>query len=42
VDIGLTRGYAAALDSERRSLVRLRHTPFAREKLADFFAKSKK
>ena len=42
VDIGLTRGYAAALDSERRSLVRLRHTPLAREKLADFFAKSKK
>ncbi len=42
LDIGLTRSYLDALDSERQLLVRLRHTPQAREALANFFAKSKK
>jgi enoyl-CoA hydratase/carnithine racemase len=42
LDAGLTRGYAAALDTERRHLVRLRHTPAAKDALAAFFAKSKK
>ena len=42
LDIGLTRSYLDALDAERHHLVRLRHTPQAREALAAFFAKSKK
>ncbi|MBU6412916.1 MAG: enoyl-CoA hydratase/isomerase family protein [Planctomycetes bacterium] len=42
LDIGLTQGYLAALASERDSLVKLRHTPRAKEALANFFAKSAK
>lgn len=42
LDIGLTRSYLDALDSERKHLVRLRHTPQAREALTNFFAKTKK
>lgn len=42
VDAGLARGWDAAIDVERRELVRLRHTPEAKERLAAFFAKSKK
>ncbi|MBS0188345.1 MAG: enoyl-CoA hydratase/isomerase family protein [Planctomycetes bacterium] len=41
LNIGLTQGYQAALDAERRHLVRLRHTPKAKEALAAFFARSK-
>lgn len=41
LNLGLTQGYQAALDAERRHLVRLRHTPKAKEALAAFFAKSK-
>lgn len=37
---GLADGWAAALESERQSLVRLRHTEAAREKIEAFFAKS--
>lgn len=42
LDIGLTQGYLAALASERDSLVKLRHTPRAKDALAAFFAKSAK
>lgn len=42
LDIGLTQGYIAALASERDSLVKLRHTPRAKDALAAFFAKSAK
>ena len=42
LDIGLTRTYLDALDAERKHLVRLRHTPQAREALSNFFAKTKK
>lgn len=42
LDIGLTRSYLDALDTERKHLVRLRHTPQAREALTNFFAKTKK
>lgn len=41
LNLGLTQGYQAALDAERRHLVHLRHTPKAKEALAAFFAKSK-
>ncbi|MGH7241941.1 MAG: enoyl-CoA hydratase/isomerase family protein [Phycisphaerales bacterium] len=41
LNIGLTRGYLAALEAERKHLVRLRHTPKAKQALAAFFAKSK-
>ncbi|MDX2148724.1 MAG: enoyl-CoA hydratase/isomerase family protein [Planctomycetota bacterium] len=41
VEVGLARGYSAALEVERRQLVRLRHTPRAKEALAAFFAKKK-
>ena len=37
---GLADGWQAALESERQSLVRLRHTEAAREKIEAFFAKS--
>jgi enoyl-CoA hydratase/carnithine racemase len=40
VDAGLSKGWEAALEVERRQLVRLRHTPAAREALAAFFARS--
>lgn len=40
VNAGLTRGWDAALDVERRHLVRLRHTPAAKTKLDEFFSKS--
>jgi enoyl-CoA hydratase/carnithine racemase len=40
VEAGLAKGWDAALDTERRHLVRLRHTPEARAALAAFFAKS--
>jgi len=36
VEIGVQNGFDAALDRERFHLVRLRHTPAAREKLAAF------
>lgn len=42
VDAGLTRGWAAALEVERKELVRLRHTGPAKAALEAFFAKSKK
>lgn len=42
VDVGLSRGYPAALECERKHLVRLRHTPGARAALEAFFAKSKR
>jgi hypothetical protein len=42
VDIGLAKGWEAAIAVERRELVRLRHTATAKEKLAAFFAKSRK
>jgi enoyl-CoA hydratase len=40
VDSGLTKGWEAAIATERRELVRLRHTPEAKAALAAFFAKS--
>lgn len=40
VNAGLTQGWQAALATERRHLVRLRHTPQAKSSLAAFFAKS--
>ncbi len=40
IDAGLARGWGEALRTEQRWLVRLRHTPAAREALAAFFAKS--
>jgi enoyl-CoA hydratase len=39
VHAGLTRGWSAAVESERKSLVRLRHTPAAKTALAAFFSK---
>lgn len=42
LDVGLTQGYIAALASERDSLVKLRHTPRAKDALSAFFAKAKK
>jgi enoyl-CoA hydratase len=39
VEAGITRGWAAALEVERRELVRLRHTAPARSALQTFFAK---
>jgi enoyl-CoA hydratase/carnithine racemase len=42
VEAGLSRGWDAAIEVERRELVRLRHTAAAKERLAAFFAKSKK
>ena len=36
VEIGIKSGWQAALAAERKHLVALRHTPFAREKLAQF------
>jgi len=39
VDAGLSRGWTAAVESERKSLVKLRHTPAAKTALAAFFAK---
>lgn len=39
VDAGLSRGWTAAVESERKSLVHLRHTPAAKTALAAFFAK---
>ena len=41
INTGLTQGYQAALAVERRHLVRLRHTPAAKQALAAFFARSK-
>ncbi len=40
VDAGLTRGWPEALEVERRQLVKLRHTPAAKAKLSEFFARS--
>lgn len=42
VETGLTRGWEAAVDVERRELVRLRSTPGGKTALAAFFAKGKK
>jgi enoyl-CoA hydratase/carnithine racemase len=42
VEKGLTRGWDAALDAERRHLTRLRNTPAGREAIAGFFAKAAK
>lgn len=42
VDAGVTRGWKACLEVEQRELVRLRHTPAAKDAIAAFFAKSKK
>lgn len=41
LNIGLTQGYQAALGAERKHLVRLRHTPKAKQALEAFFARSK-
>lgn len=41
VDAGLSRGWLAACAVERDELVRLRHTPEAKQALEAFFAKSK-
>ncbi len=40
VDAGLTRGWSAATEAERRNLVRLRNRPEAKAALEAFFAKS--
>ncbi|MBX3383466.1 MAG: enoyl-CoA hydratase/isomerase family protein [Phycisphaeraceae bacterium] len=40
VDAGLSRGWQAALETERRHLIRLRSTPAGREAIANFFAKA--
>jgi enoyl-CoA hydratase/carnithine racemase len=42
VDIGVLRGYDAALAAERQHLIRLRNLPPAKEAIAAFFAKSAK
>jgi enoyl-CoA hydratase/carnithine racemase len=42
LNVGLSRGYPAALDCERAHLVALRHTDTARQKLAEFFARATK
>lgn len=42
VDSGLTRGWQAAIATERAELVRLRHTAPAKAALEAFFAKSRK
>jgi enoyl-CoA hydratase/carnithine racemase len=42
VEAGLSNGWDAAIATERRELVRLRHTPAAKQALAAFFAKGKK
>ncbi len=41
-DAGVTKGWKACLEVEQRELIRLRHTPQAREAIANFFAKTKK
>ncbi|MBX3389096.1 MAG: enoyl-CoA hydratase/isomerase family protein [Phycisphaeraceae bacterium] len=41
LNTGLTKGYLAALAAERKHLVRLRHTPKAKQALAAFFARGK-
>lgn len=40
VEVGLRDGWTKAVDSERRHLIRLRHTPEARAKLEAFLSKS--
>lgn len=40
VEVGLSRGWQAAIACEREHLVRLRHTPRAKEAIAAFFARS--
>lgn len=40
VEVGVTRGWEAALAAERAHLVRLRHTPEAKSAIEGFFAKS--
>lgn len=42
VNIGLTRGWEAALEAERRHLTRLRNTTDGKEAIAAFFAKTAK
>lgn len=42
IEAGLTHGYPSALELERASLIGLRHTETARERLASFFAKSER
>ncbi len=42
VETGLSQTWDSALSVERHELVRLRHTPAAKQALAAFFAKSKK
>lgn len=42
VDAGLLHGWKHAVATEQRHLVRLRHTPEARERLAAFFSRSAK
>jgi enoyl-CoA hydratase/carnithine racemase len=42
IEAGLSRGWEAALEVERRELTRLRHSTDAKDKLAAFFAKGKK
>jgi enoyl-CoA hydratase/carnithine racemase len=40
VEAGLSQGWESALATERRELVRLRHTPAAKQSLEAFFSKS--
>ncbi|MCC6661660.1 MAG: enoyl-CoA hydratase/isomerase family protein [Phycisphaerales bacterium] len=42
IDAGLTRGWDAAVKTERKELVRLRHTPPARAAIEAFFARAAK
>ncbi|MGP1310075.1 MAG: enoyl-CoA hydratase/isomerase family protein [Phycisphaerales bacterium] len=41
VEAGLSGGWTTALECERENLIRLRHTPEAREAIEAFFAKTK-
>jgi len=42
VEVGLSAGWDAAIAVERQELVRLRHTPAAKQSLEAFFSKAKK
>ena len=42
VNAGLAKGWQACLDVEQRELVRLRHTPAAKDAITAFFARAKK
>lgn len=42
VEVGLNRGWDAAIEAEREHLIRLRHTSEAQDAISAFFARSKK